>query len=128
MRQVPTPEADRDRRHRVQPGCISGLRPAGPCAVREGRAGTRRPLRPAPRGTGQLVTRAGNELRHFPTAGVASGEQRDPPPEKYELPRRLRREENVTWQGKFLDQLDPLTAEPGCTRASLVAGPGLPPP
>ena len=64
------------------------------------------------RGTGQLVVGKGNELRQLPTSGVASGEQRDQLAEKYELLRRLWREENVTWQGKFRGPLDSLTSPP----------------
>ena len=41
----------------------------------------------------------GNELRQLPMFGVESGEQWEQLAEKYELLRRLWREENVTWEG-----------------------------
>jgi hypothetical protein len=53
------------------------------------------------RGRVKLVIGKGNELRQLPMSGVASGEQWDQLAEKYELLRRLWREENVTWEGKF---------------------------
>ena len=54
----------------------------------------------------------GNELRQHPTSGVASGEQWDQLAERYELLRRLWREENVIWEGKFRGPLDSVTSLP----------------
>jgi len=53
------------------------------------------------RGRVELVIGKGNELRQLPMFGVASGDQWDQLAEKYELLRRLWREEDVTWEGKF---------------------------
>src|ERR1700743_507729 len=53
------------------------------------------------RGRVELVIGKGNELRQLPMFGVTSGEQWDQLAEKYELLRRLWREEDVTWEGKF---------------------------
>lgn len=64
------------------------------------------------RGRVKLVIGKGNELRQLPMSGVASGEQRDQLAEKYELLRRLWREANVTWEGKFRGPLDSVTSLP----------------
>jgi alkanesulfonate monooxygenase SsuD/methylene tetrahydromethanopterin reductase-like flavin-dependent oxidoreductase (luciferase family) len=64
------------------------------------------------RGRVELVIGKGNELRQLPMFGVASGEQWDQLAEKYELLRRLWREENVSWEGKFRGPLDSVTSLP----------------
>jgi len=64
------------------------------------------------RGRVELVIGKGNELRQLPMFGVAPGEQWDQLAEKYELLRRLWREENVTWEGKFRGPLDSVTSLP----------------
>jgi alkanesulfonate monooxygenase SsuD/methylene tetrahydromethanopterin reductase-like flavin-dependent oxidoreductase (luciferase family) len=64
------------------------------------------------RGRVELVIGKGNELRQLPMFGVAPGEQWDQLAEKYELLRRLWREEHVTWEGKFRGPLDSVTSLP----------------
>src|SRR3984957_13791316 len=64
------------------------------------------------RGRLELVIGKGNELRQLPMFGVAPGEQWDQLAEKYELLRRLWREENVTWEGKFRGPLREVTSLP----------------
>jgi alkanesulfonate monooxygenase SsuD/methylene tetrahydromethanopterin reductase-like flavin-dependent oxidoreductase (luciferase family) len=64
------------------------------------------------RGRVELVIGKGNELRQLPMFGVASGEQWDQLAEKYELLRRLWREEDVTWEGRFRGPLDSVTSLP----------------
>src|ERR1700759_3089252 len=64
------------------------------------------------RGRVELVIGKGNELRQLPMFGVAAGEQWDQLAEKYGLLRRLWREENVTWEGKFRGPLVDATSLP----------------
>jgi alkanesulfonate monooxygenase SsuD/methylene tetrahydromethanopterin reductase-like flavin-dependent oxidoreductase (luciferase family) len=64
------------------------------------------------RGRLELVIGKGNELRQLPMFGVASGEQWDQLAEKYELLRRLWREEKVTWDGRFRPPLQEVTSLP----------------
>jgi alkanesulfonate monooxygenase SsuD/methylene tetrahydromethanopterin reductase-like flavin-dependent oxidoreductase (luciferase family) len=64
------------------------------------------------RGRVELVIGKGNEMRQLPMFGVAAGEQWDQLAEKYELLRRLWREENVTWEGKFRPPLEGVTSLP----------------
>ena len=64
------------------------------------------------RGRVELVIGKGNEMRQLPMFGVAAGEQWDQLAEKYELLRRLWREENVTWEGKFRPPLEDVTSLP----------------
>ncbi|HEY3882320.1 MAG TPA: LLM class flavin-dependent oxidoreductase [Trebonia sp.] len=64
------------------------------------------------RGRVELVIGKGNEQRQLPMFGVAAGEQWDQLAEKYELLRRLWREENVTWEGKFRPPLNAVTSLP----------------
>ena len=70
------------------------------------------------RGRMELVIGKGNELRQLPMFGVESGQQWEQLAEKYELLRRLWREETVTWGGKFRGPLDsggqPAPAVRGC--------------
>ncbi|WP_436531802.1 LLM class flavin-dependent oxidoreductase [Actinoplanes sp. HUAS TT8] len=64
------------------------------------------------RGRLELVIGKGNELRQLPMFGIENGEQWDALAEKYELLRRLWREEKVTWQGRFRGPLDEVTSLP----------------
>jgi alkanesulfonate monooxygenase SsuD/methylene tetrahydromethanopterin reductase-like flavin-dependent oxidoreductase (luciferase family) len=64
------------------------------------------------RGRVELVIGKGNEARQLPLFGVEPGQQWDQLAEKYELLRRLWREENVTWTGKFRGPLDDATTLP----------------
>src|SRR6202046_4558587 len=64
------------------------------------------------RGRVELVIGKGNELRQLPMFGVAAGQQWDQLAEKYELLRRLWREENVSWEGRFRGPLDSVTSLP----------------
>ncbi|WP_432847979.1 LLM class flavin-dependent oxidoreductase [Amycolatopsis sp. CA-161197] len=60
----------------------------------------------------EIVIGKGNEARQLPMFGVEPGQQWDQLAEKYELLRRLWREENVTWEGKFRGALDGVTTLP----------------
>src|ERR1700678_4028061 len=64
------------------------------------------------RGRLELVIGKGNEMRQLPMFGVTAGEQWDQLAEKYELLRRLWREEKVTWSGRFRTALDEVTSQP----------------
>jgi alkanesulfonate monooxygenase SsuD/methylene tetrahydromethanopterin reductase-like flavin-dependent oxidoreductase (luciferase family) len=64
------------------------------------------------RGRLELVIGKGNEARQLPLFGVEPGQQWDQLAEKYELLRRLWREENVTWTGKFRAPLYDATTLP----------------
>ena len=64
------------------------------------------------RGRLELVIGKGNELRQLPMFGVEPGQQWDQLAEKYELLRRLWREENVTWEGRFRAPLHDVTTQP----------------
>jgi alkanesulfonate monooxygenase SsuD/methylene tetrahydromethanopterin reductase-like flavin-dependent oxidoreductase (luciferase family) len=64
------------------------------------------------RGRLELVIGKGNELRQLPMFGIENGDQWDALEEKYELLRRLWREENVTWQGRFRGPLHEVTSLP----------------
>jgi alkanesulfonate monooxygenase SsuD/methylene tetrahydromethanopterin reductase-like flavin-dependent oxidoreductase (luciferase family) len=64
------------------------------------------------RGRLELVVGKGNELRQLPMFGIENGDQWDALAEKYELLRRLWREENVTWQGRFRGPLNEVTSLP----------------
>jgi alkanesulfonate monooxygenase SsuD/methylene tetrahydromethanopterin reductase-like flavin-dependent oxidoreductase (luciferase family) len=64
------------------------------------------------RGRVELVIGKGNELRQLPMFGVAAGEQWEQLAEKYELLRRLWREEDVTWSGRFRSPLESVTSLP----------------
>jgi alkanesulfonate monooxygenase SsuD/methylene tetrahydromethanopterin reductase-like flavin-dependent oxidoreductase (luciferase family) len=64
------------------------------------------------RGRLELVIGKGNELRQLPMFGVEPGEQWEQLAEKYELLRRLWREEDVTWEGKFRGPLAAVTSLP----------------
>ncbi|GAA2531864.1 luciferase-like monooxygenase [Winogradskya humida] len=64
------------------------------------------------RGRLELVIGKGNELRQLPMFGIGNGDQWDALSEKYELLRRLWREENVTWEGRFRGALNDVTSLP----------------
>jgi alkanesulfonate monooxygenase SsuD/methylene tetrahydromethanopterin reductase-like flavin-dependent oxidoreductase (luciferase family) len=64
------------------------------------------------RGRLELVIGKGNEARQLPLFGVEPGQQWDQLAEKYELLRRLWREENVTWTGTFRSPLQDATTRP----------------
>jgi alkanesulfonate monooxygenase SsuD/methylene tetrahydromethanopterin reductase-like flavin-dependent oxidoreductase (luciferase family) len=64
------------------------------------------------RGRVELVIGKGNEARQLPLFNVEPGQQWDQLAEKYELLRRLWREENVTWEGKFRAPLRDATTLP----------------
>ncbi|MFJ1766788.1 LLM class flavin-dependent oxidoreductase [Amycolatopsis sp. NPDC088138] len=64
------------------------------------------------RGRLELVIGKGNELRQLPMFGIENGDQWDALAEKYELLRRLWREENVTWEGRFRGPLKDVTSLP----------------
>jgi len=64
------------------------------------------------RGRLELVIGKGNELRQLPMFGIENGDQWAALEEKYELLRRLWREENVTWQGRFRGPLHEVTSLP----------------
>ncbi|WP_405551646.1 LLM class flavin-dependent oxidoreductase [Streptomyces sp. NBC_01171] len=60
----------------------------------------------------ELVIGKGAEAGHFDLFGLDEGLQWDYQAEKYELLRRLWREEDVTWQGKFRPPLTGVTTLP----------------
>jgi alkanesulfonate monooxygenase SsuD/methylene tetrahydromethanopterin reductase-like flavin-dependent oxidoreductase (luciferase family) len=64
------------------------------------------------RGRLELVIGKGNEARQLPLFGVEPGQQWEQLAEKYELLRRLWREEHVTWTGKFRAPLQDATTLP----------------
>lgn len=64
------------------------------------------------RGRLELVIGKGNEVRQLPLFGVEQGQQWELLAEKYELLRRLWREENVTWAGGFRPPLRDATTLP----------------
>jgi alkanesulfonate monooxygenase SsuD/methylene tetrahydromethanopterin reductase-like flavin-dependent oxidoreductase (luciferase family) len=64
------------------------------------------------RGRLDIVIGKGNEVRHFPLFGLNAEDQWDLLAEKYELLRRLWREEKVSWSGRFRPPLDEATTLP----------------
>jgi hypothetical protein len=64
------------------------------------------------RGRVELVIGKGNEMRQLPMFGVEQGLQWEQLAEKYELLRRLWREEKVTWEGQFRPPLNEVTSQP----------------
>lgn len=64
------------------------------------------------RGRLEVVIGKGNEARHFPLFGLDPADQWDLLAEKYELLRRLWREDEVTWSGRFRQPLDRATSLP----------------
>jgi alkanesulfonate monooxygenase SsuD/methylene tetrahydromethanopterin reductase-like flavin-dependent oxidoreductase (luciferase family) len=64
------------------------------------------------RGRLEPVIGKSNEVRHFPMFGLYLEDQWDLLAEKYELLRRLWREEDVTWSGEFRTPLEGVTTLP----------------
>jgi alkanesulfonate monooxygenase SsuD/methylene tetrahydromethanopterin reductase-like flavin-dependent oxidoreductase (luciferase family) len=64
------------------------------------------------RGRLEIVIGKGNEARHFPLFGLNPADQWELLAEKYELLRRLWREEGVGWSGRFRAPLDDATTLP----------------
>jgi alkanesulfonate monooxygenase SsuD/methylene tetrahydromethanopterin reductase-like flavin-dependent oxidoreductase (luciferase family) len=64
------------------------------------------------RGRLELVIGKGNEARQLPLFGVEPGQQWDQLAEKYELLRRLWREQDVNWSGRFRGALHGATTLP----------------
>ena len=64
------------------------------------------------RGRVEITIGKGNEAKHFPLFGLYVEDQWDLMAEKYELLRRLWREEGVTWSGEFRPPLDAVTTLP----------------
>lgn len=64
------------------------------------------------RGRVELTIGKGNEAKHFPLFGLHVEDQWDLMAEKYELLRRLWREEEVSWSGEFRTALDSVTILP----------------
>jgi alkanesulfonate monooxygenase SsuD/methylene tetrahydromethanopterin reductase-like flavin-dependent oxidoreductase (luciferase family) len=62
------------------------------------------------RGRLEIVIGKGNEARHFPLFGLNPDDQWDLLAEKYELLRRLWREEKVSWSGRFRPPLEDATS------------------
>ncbi|SMB83286.1 LLM class flavin-dependent oxidoreductase [Deinococcus hopiensis] len=59
-----------------------------------------------------LIIGKGNDPRHYPLFGVPEEEQWDSLAERYGLLRRLWREEDVTWGGKYRPPLSGVTTQP----------------
>jgi alkanesulfonate monooxygenase SsuD/methylene tetrahydromethanopterin reductase-like flavin-dependent oxidoreductase (luciferase family) len=64
------------------------------------------------RGRLEIVIGKGNEAKHFPLFGLNPDDQWDLLAEKYELLRRLWREEKVSWSGRFRPPLEDATTAP----------------
>lgn len=64
------------------------------------------------RGRLEMIIGKGNELRQLPMFGIEDGQQWDALAEKYELLRRLWREESVSWSGSFRGPLTEATSLP----------------
>lgn len=60
----------------------------------------------------EMIIGKGNDPRHYPLFGITEEEQWDSMEERYELLRRLWREENVTWQGQYRPPLEGVTTQP----------------
>ncbi|MBB3112495.1 alkanesulfonate monooxygenase SsuD/methylene tetrahydromethanopterin reductase-like flavin-dependent oxidoreductase (luciferase family) [Paenibacillus phyllosphaerae] len=60
----------------------------------------------------ELIIGKGNDPRHYPLFGITEEEQWDSMAERYELLRRLWREENVTWEGRYRPALANVTTQP----------------
>ncbi|NBD23637.1 LLM class flavin-dependent oxidoreductase [Paenibacillus glycinis] len=60
----------------------------------------------------ELIIGKGNDPRHYPLFGIAEEEQWDSMAERYELLRRLWREEEVSWEGRYRPKLDRITTQP----------------
>ncbi|MDD9269045.1 LLM class flavin-dependent oxidoreductase [Paenibacillus sp. GCM10023248] len=60
----------------------------------------------------ELIIGKGNDPRHYPLFGIKEEEQWESLAERYALLRRLWREENVTWTGKYRPPLQDVTVLP----------------
>ncbi|TCM93176.1 alkanesulfonate monooxygenase SsuD/methylene tetrahydromethanopterin reductase-like flavin-dependent oxidoreductase (luciferase family) [Paenibacillus sp. BK033] len=60
----------------------------------------------------EMIIGKGNDPRHYPLFGITEEEQWDSMEERYELLRRLWREEDVTWQGQYRPPLHEVTTQP----------------
>lgn len=60
----------------------------------------------------EMIIGKGNDPRHYPLFGIAEEEQWDSMAERYELLRKLWREENVTWQGRYRTSFEQITTQP----------------
>lgn len=66
-----------------------------------------------------IIIGKGNDPRHYPLFGLPEEEQWASLAERYELLRRLWREENVTWQGRYRPPLDRVTTQPRPYQAAI---------
>ncbi|WP_433944128.1 LLM class flavin-dependent oxidoreductase [Paenibacillus sp. SN-8-1] len=60
----------------------------------------------------EMIIGKGNDPRHYPLFGITEEEQWDSLAERYELLRRLWREEDVSWEGRYRTPLDQVTTQP----------------
>ncbi|GLX66237.1 LLM class flavin-dependent oxidoreductase [Paenibacillus glycanilyticus] len=60
----------------------------------------------------EMIIGKGNDPRHYPLFGITEEEQWDSMEERYELLRRLWREEDVTWNGQYRPPLHGVTTQP----------------
>lgn len=60
----------------------------------------------------EMIIGKGNDPRHYPLFGITEEEQWDSLAERYELLRRLWREEEVSWKGRYRTPLDQVTTQP----------------
>lgn len=60
----------------------------------------------------EMIIGKGNDPRHYPLFGITEEEQWDSLAERYELLRRLWREEHVSWQGHYRTPLNQVTTQP----------------
>jgi len=60
----------------------------------------------------ELIIGKGNDPRHYPLFGITEAEQWESMAERYALLKRLWREEDVTWQGKYRPPLAKVTTQP----------------
>ncbi|KAE9133857.1 hypothetical protein PF010_g2658 [Phytophthora fragariae] len=60
----------------------------------------------------ELIIGKGNDPRHYPLFGITEEEQWDSMAERYELLRRLWKEEDVSWRGKYRSALEGVTTQP----------------
>lgn len=60
----------------------------------------------------EMIIGKGNDPRHYPLFGITEEEQWESLAERYALLKRLWKEENVTWQGKYRSPLDNVTTQP----------------
>lgn len=60
----------------------------------------------------EMIIGKGNDPRHYPLFGITEEEQWDSLAERYELLRRLWREEDVSWEGRYRTPLNQVTTQP----------------